>query len=131
MDHLYTPGSLGNMVSWGDQQILEHVDEIANMQAIAYDRKRKFMMKRTVKKRKLTFDSTLLITMEEALFDTEHAKMIELIGAQMDIMDATLDKAKKDKEEASAMRKELDHLHHRAEYYQNSTQAVVLLKSEF
>jgi hypothetical protein len=29
------------------------------------------------------------------------------------------------------MKKELDHLHHQAEYYQNSTQAVVLLKSEF
>jgi hypothetical protein len=41
MEHLYTPGSLGNTLSWGDQQIPEPVDEIADVQAIAYDRKRK------------------------------------------------------------------------------------------
>jgi hypothetical protein len=73
----------------------------------------------------------LFITTEETLFDTEHAKMTELIGAGMAITDATLDREKKDEEEAAAMRKELDHLRHQAEYYQNSTQAVVLLKSEF
>jgi hypothetical protein len=52
MEHLYTLGSLGNTLSWGDQQIPEPVDEIADVQAIAYDRKRKFMMKRMVKKEK-------------------------------------------------------------------------------
>jgi hypothetical protein len=92
-------------LSWGDQQILEPVDEIADMQAISYDRKRKSMMKRTVKKRKLTLDNTLFITMEETLFDTEHAKMTELIGAGMAITDATLDREKKDEEEATSMRK--------------------------
>jgi hypothetical protein len=101
------------------------------VQAIAYDRKRKYVMKRMVKKRKLTLDSTLFITTEETLFDIEHAKMTELIGDGMAITDATLDREKKDEEEEAAMRKELDHLRHQAEYYQNSTQAVVLLKSEF
>jgi hypothetical protein len=101
------------------------------VQAIAYDRNRKVVMKRKVKKRKLTLDSTLFITMEETLFDTEHAKMTELIGDGMAITDATLDRAKMDEEEVAAMRKEVDHLRHRAEYYQNSTWAVVLLKSEF
>jgi len=39
-------------------------------------------------------DSTLLITTEETLFDTENVKMIELIREGMAITDANLDKAK-------------------------------------
>jgi hypothetical protein len=85
MEHLYTAGSLGNTLSWGDQQIPEPVDEIVDIQEIAYDRKRKAVMRRTTKKRRLTLDSTLLITTEETLFDTENAKMIELIRVGMDI----------------------------------------------
>lgn len=48
-------------------------------------------------------------TTEETLFDTEHAKMTELIGTGMAITDATFDRLK-DEDEAAAMRKELDHL---------------------
>jgi hypothetical protein len=81
------------------------MDEIVDVQAIAYDRKRKLVMKRMVKKRKLTLDSTLLITMEEILFDIEHTKMTELIKVGMAITGATLDRAKKDEEEATSMRK--------------------------
>ena len=65
------------------------------------------------------------------MFDTKSDKMIELIRSRMAITDATLDMEKRDKREVSAMKKELDHLRHQAEYYQNSTQAVVLLKSDF
>jgi hypothetical protein len=118
-------------LTWGDQQIPEPVDEIVDIQVITYDRKRKVVMRRTTKKRRLTLDNTLLITTEETLFDTENAKMTELIGAGMAITDATLDREKRDEKEVATMKKELDHLHHQAEYYQNSTQAVVLLKSEF
>jgi hypothetical protein len=131
MEHLYTVGSLGNTLSWGDQQIPEPVDEVTDIQEISYDRKIKVVMRRTVKKRKLTLDSTLLITTEETLFDTENAKMTELIRAGMAITDATLDREKRDEREVATMKKELDHLRHQAEYYQNSTQAVVLLKCEF
>jgi hypothetical protein len=38
-----------------------------DIQEIAYDRKRKSIMKRTTKKRRLTLDSSILITMEEKL----------------------------------------------------------------
>jgi hypothetical protein len=62
MEHLYTAGSLGNTVSWGDQQIPEPIDKVVDIQAIAYDRKRKVVMKITVRKRKLTLDNTLFIT---------------------------------------------------------------------
>jgi hypothetical protein len=56
--------------------------------------------------------------------------MIELIKAGMAIIDATLDRRKRDEREVTSMSKEMDHLRHQDEYYQNSTQAVVLLKSE-
>jgi hypothetical protein len=32
MEHLYTAGSLGNTLSWGDQQIPEPVDEVTDIQ---------------------------------------------------------------------------------------------------
>jgi hypothetical protein len=69
-------------LTWGDQQSLEPVDEIADIQAITYDRKRKATMRRTTKKRRLTLDSTLLITTEETLLNTENAKMKESDSCQ-------------------------------------------------
>jgi len=53
-------------------------------------------MRRTTKKRSLTLDSTLIINIEEMLFDTESDKMTELIRAWMAITDATLDIEKRD-----------------------------------
>jgi hypothetical protein len=110
MEHLFTTGSLGNNLSWGDQQIPEPAKEAVDIHAIAYDRKRKVVMKRTIRKKKLTLDSTLFITTEETLFDTKSAKMIDLIGARMTITDATLDRAKMDEREVAVVKKELDHL---------------------
>jgi hypothetical protein len=95
MEHLYTTGILGNTLSWGDQQIPEPVDEIVDIQEISYERKRKVVMRRNTKKRRLTLDNTLLINTEEMLFDTENAKMTELIGAGMAITDATLDRERR------------------------------------
>jgi hypothetical protein len=104
-------------MSWGDQQIPEPVDEIIDIHAIAYNRKNKVVMRRTTNKRKLTLNSTLLITIEETLFDTKNAKMIELIGAGMAITTTTLDRERRDERELAAMKKELDHLQHQAKYY--------------
>ena len=78
-------------------------------------KKRKVLMRRTIKKRKLTLDITLFITKEEMLFDTESAKMTELIGAGVAITDATLDRVKRDEREVVGMNKELDHLRHQVE----------------
>ena len=63
--------------------------------------------------------------------DTKSVKMTELIRVGRAITDATLDRVERDERELDSMKKELNHLHHQAEYYQNSTQAVVLLKCEF
>jgi hypothetical protein len=44
-------------------------------------------MKRTTKKRRLTVKILILITTEDKLISTEHAKTSELIGAGMAITD--------------------------------------------
>jgi hypothetical protein len=83
------------------------VDEVTDIQAIAYDRKRKSIMKRTTKKMRLTMDSSILITTEDKLISTDHAKTSELIDAGMAVTNATLDRARKDEEELVATLKEL------------------------
>jgi hypothetical protein len=88
-------------------------------------------MKRTTKKRRLTLDSSILITTEEKLLSTEHTKTSELIGAGMAITDATLDRERRDEKELATTLKELEHLRHLEKYYQDSTQATVFLRSEF
>jgi hypothetical protein len=50
LEQVYTIGSLGNILTWGDQQIPELVDKVAYIYAISYDRKRKSIVQRTAKK---------------------------------------------------------------------------------
>ena len=57
--------------------------------------------------------------------------MTKLIKEGMAINDDNLDREKRYEREVASMKKELDHLRHQVEYYQNSTQAVVLFKCEF
>jgi hypothetical protein len=131
LEQIYIVGSLGNMLTWGDQQIPEPMDEVSYIHAISYDRKRKAIVKRTTKKRRITLDHSILITTKENLMNTEHAKTSELIGAGMEITDATLDRVKRDEEEMATVLKELEHLHHLEKYYQDTTQVTVFLRSEF
>jgi hypothetical protein len=88
-------------------------------------------MKRTTKKRRLTLDSSILITTEEKLINTEHAKMSKIIDIGMAIIDANLDRERKDEAELATALNKLEHLHHLPKYYQDSTQAMMFLRSEF
>ena len=87
-------------------------------------------MKRTTKKRSLMLYISILITTDEKMISTEHAKTSELIGTGMAITDATLDRVRRDEKEVAAAL-ELEHLRHLEKYYQDSTQATVFLRSEF
>jgi hypothetical protein len=128
----YIPlGVNGSTLTWGDQQIPEPVDEVADIHAIAYDRKRKAIIQRTTKKRRITLDRSILITIEENLINIEHDKTSELIGVGMAITNATLDRAKRHEEELVTALKELEHLCHLEKYYQDTTQTTVYLRSEF
>jgi hypothetical protein len=131
LEQIYTVGSQENTLTWGEQSILEPIDEVVNIQSIAYDRKRKSIMKRTTEKRSFTVDSLILITIEEKLISIKNVRTSELIGAGMEITDVTLDRARKDEEELVAALKELEHLRHLEKYYQDSTQTTVFLRSEF
>jgi hypothetical protein len=124
LEQIYTTGNLGNTLTWGDQQIPEPVDEVADIYAISYDRKRKAIVQRTTKKRRITLDRSILITTEENLINTENARTSELIGVGMAISDATLDRAKRDEKELAATLKELEHLRHLDEYYKGTTQTM-------
>jgi hypothetical protein len=55
----------------------------------------------------------------------------ELLGAGMAINDTTLDRVKRDELEDTSMRKELEHIRHQAENYQDTTQEIILLKGDF
>ena len=83
------------------------MDEVVDIQAISYNRKRKSIMKRTTKKRRLNLDNSILITTKEKSIIMEHAKTSELIGAGMAIIDATLDREIQDEEEFSVVLKVL------------------------
>jgi hypothetical protein len=78
-------------------------------------------MKRTTMKRRLTLDSSILITGEEKLISMEHAKTSKLIIAGMEITNATMDRKRNDEEDLANALKELEHLRHLEKYYQNST----------
>jgi hypothetical protein len=56
IEHLYTAGSLGGTLPWGDQQIPKLVYEVVNIQEISYDMKRKVVMRREIKKRYITLE---------------------------------------------------------------------------
>jgi hypothetical protein len=121
---------LGNTLTWGEKQIPELVNEVIDIQAITYDQKRKSIMKRTTKKRRLTLEISILITTEEKLISMDHAKMSEIIDTGIEITDPTLDRVRKDEEEFSNALKDLEHLCHLEKYYQDSTEAIVFLRSE-
>jgi hypothetical protein len=90
------------------------------------------VVKRTSRKIKLTLDSTIVVTIEETVFDAKKAKVRKLLGAGMAIYDATIDRAKEDEREVEAMRRELENLrHHRLSITKNTTQVVIILRDEF
>jgi hypothetical protein len=93
------------------------MDEFSDIHAISYDQKRKNIMKTTTKNRRITLDHSILITVEEKLMNTEHAKTSELIGVGMAIKNATLDRDKGYEEDLVISLKELEHLRHLEKYY--------------
>jgi hypothetical protein len=131
LKQIYTTESLGNTLTWGEKKIYETVDEVTDIQAISYGSKRKDIVNRTTKKRRLTLDSSILITTEEKLIITENAKTSELIGVGMTITYATLDRERKYKEELVIALKDLEHMCHLEKYYHESTQTTIFLRSEF
>jgi hypothetical protein len=74
MEQFHTPGSLKNILSWGDHPIPQLVDEVVDLESLAYDRKRKPIVRRTQRKRNLTVDSGILCTSKEVILDAKMAR---------------------------------------------------------
>jgi hypothetical protein len=75
---------------WGDQPIPKSIDEVANIDSISYDCKRKFIVKRTERKQKISVDSVLLCMFKEILFDAKKAKLSEILIVGVAILHATI-----------------------------------------
>jgi hypothetical protein len=82
---------MGNMLAWRDQQIPEPLDEVAYIEAITYDKKRKLPVRRTQRKIKLTLDNTMVMITKETLLDEKKAKVSELLGVGVAISHVTID----------------------------------------
>jgi hypothetical protein len=121
IEQIYTIDSLGNTLTWGDQQIPEPVDEVADIYAISYDQKRKAIVQRTAKKRNIIVDCSILVTIEENLINTADAHTSKLIGMGRALSDAAQDRARRDERELADTLKELEHLRHLVEYYKGAT----------
>jgi hypothetical protein len=131
LEQVYTIEILGNKLTWGHQQIPELMDEVADIHTISYDRKKKSIIQWTTKKRRITLDHSILITTEEDLINRQNARTSKIIGIGREISDAALDRERRDEKELVITLKELEHFHHLAKYYPDTTQVVVYLRSEF
>jgi hypothetical protein len=119
------------MLTWGDQQIPELVDEVENIYAISYNQKRKAIIQRMAKKIRITLDHSILFTTEENLINKTKSQTSKLLGVGKALSDATLDRAKRDEKELATALRDLEHLHHLNEYYKCTTQTTMYLRSEF
>jgi hypothetical protein len=131
LEQIYTTGSLGNNITWGDQQIPDRVDEVADIYAISCDQKRKAIIQRMEKKRRITLDHSILVTTEENLINIADAHTYELIGMGKSLSDVAQDRVKRNEKELATTLKELEHVRHLAEYYKSATYTTVYLRSEF
>jgi hypothetical protein len=95
LKQIYTAGSLGNNLKWGEQQIPDPIDEVADIYAISYDQKRKDIIKRTAKKRRITMDQSIIVITGDKLIDTADTCTSELIGVGKSLSEATWDRTKK------------------------------------
>jgi hypothetical protein len=107
------------------------LDEVVDIEAIAYEHKIQLVVKRTTRKRNITLDNTMFITTEETLLDSEKYKVSKILGEGVAISQSTIDRAKEDEMEVHSMRRYLERLRHQVEYYSNANQEVILLRVEF
>jgi len=79
MEQFHTPDSMKNILSWGDHPIPHLVDEVVDLNSLAYDQKRKSIIRRTQRKRKLIVDSGILCTFEEVIIYAKMNRISELV----------------------------------------------------
>jgi hypothetical protein len=131
LEQIYTVGILGNNLTWGDKQIPDPVYEVADIYDISYDQKRKDIVQKTVKKRRINLDQSIIVITEEKLIDTVYACTSEMIGVGKSLSEVAQDRSRRDEKEIFAAQKEFEHLRHLVDYYKGATQTTVYLKYYF
>jgi hypothetical protein len=71
IEKFHIPGCLRNILSWGDQLVPQPIDEVVNLDSLAYDRKLKSIIRRMRWKINLIVYSGILCTFEEAILDAK------------------------------------------------------------
>jgi hypothetical protein len=84
-----------------------------------------------MKRRRITLDQSIVVTIEENLINIADTRTSELISVGKSLSDATQDRAKRDEKELADTQEELEHLCHLVKYYKGATQTTVYLKDEF
>jgi hypothetical protein len=78
----------------GNQPIPDPLEEVVDLESIAYNRHKQAIVKRTRKRKQVDVDSVILCTTEESLLDIKKDKLSDLLSAGIAISHATIDKAK-------------------------------------
>jgi hypothetical protein len=78
---------------------------LSDLEMIAYNKRKKVIVKQTQKRKKVDLDTTILCTTEEQVIDTKRARLSDLLSTGLAISHATMDKARFEAEENSKPRK--------------------------
>jgi hypothetical protein len=70
------------------------MEEVVDLELIAYNKRKYAMMKQTHKIKKANLDTSILCTIEEPMIDTKKTRFNDLLSVGIAISYATMDKAK-------------------------------------
>lgn len=124
MEKFHTIGSLEFFLAWGDQPILELLEEIVDLESIVYNRRRQAIVNKTHKGRRVDVDSVVLCTTEETLFDIRRVKLNKLLSTGVAILHATIDKEKFEESGVEDIKKEIASLKDKVVYYKGAHDAM-------
>jgi hypothetical protein len=117
---------LENILSWGYQDILDSVNDVADLELIAYNKIKKTIAKQTQRKRRIDLDNTVICAIEEQVLDTKRAKLIELLSIGLAITHDTLVKAQSKVLDVQNLEKKNALLENHVKYYK-STQGLITI----
>jgi hypothetical protein len=75
MEKFYIPGSLENVLSWGDRPILYPLEVVVDSYTISYNCQRKYIVKITQKRRRVDVESVVICITEEPIMDIKRDKI--------------------------------------------------------
>jgi hypothetical protein len=96
------------------------LEEVANLESIAYNQCKQAIVKRTQKRKRVDVDNVIICTTEESLLDIKKAKLNDLLSVRIVISHATIEKVKAGEDEVENIRKQIATLKNQVEYYKGA-----------